>query len=75
MNTFALLPILAELPFPSTWEGLLLFAAVAAIVIWALIQLVRWSGIVIPRPIVIIAIALGCILAIYWLFKIFHALT
>ncbi len=42
--------------FPSTGGliGLLVWVAVAAIVIWAIIALVRWSGLPIPQPVIIV---------------------
>ena len=50
--------------------GLLLKVAIACIVIWAIYALLQWAGIVIPRPVQIILIALVCIVIIYWLFEI-----
>lgn len=54
--------------------GLLLKVAIACVVIWAIYALLQWAGIVIPRPVQIILIALVCIVMIYWLFEIFTAL-
>lgn len=50
--------------------GILLYVAVACVVIWAIFALIAWSGIVIPTPIRIIAIALICIVAIVLLFRV-----
>lgn len=50
--------------------GLLLWVAVAAVVIWAIYALLQWAGITIPRPIAIILTALVCIVVIVWLFKV-----
>jgi hypothetical protein len=41
----------------------------------AVIALVRWSGITIPPPVKIIAIALACIFLIILLFKVFNAVA
>lgn len=57
------------------WQGILLKIAIACVVIWAINALIEWSGWAIPRPIQIIAIALFCILIIFWLFELFNALT
>lgn len=50
--------------------GLLLYVAVALIVLWAIWALIKWSGIALPEPVRIIAIALLCIVAIVLLFRI-----
>lgn len=50
--------------------GILLYVAVACVVIWAIFALISWSGITIPTPVRIIAIALICIVAIVLLFRI-----
>ncbi len=55
--------------------GLLLRVAIACIIIWAIWALLQWAGITIPRPIIIIAIALISILIIIWLFQIFGSLV
>ena len=52
MNT--LLITLAVLPSTGGLIGFLVWVAVAAIVIWAVIALVRWSGLPIPQPVIII---------------------
>lgn len=54
MNTLALLSIL---PPTSGLIGLLIWVAIAAIVAWAIIALVKWSGIPIPQPVWIILTA------------------
>jgi len=55
--------------------GLLIKVAVACVIIWAIYALLQWAGIVIPRPIQIILIALACILVIYWIYELFLALA
>ena len=67
--------ILAAVVIPGGLLGLLLKVAVACVIIWAIYALLQWAGITIPRPIVIIATALICILVLYWLFEIFGALV
>lgn len=69
MNTLAL--FLAAIPSSSSLLGLLLWVAIAAVVIWAIIALVRWSGIPIPQPVIIIFVALASILGIILLFRLF----
>ena len=49
--------------------GLLLYVAIACIVIWAIWALINWTGVSIPEPVRIIAIALLCIVAIVLLFR------
>ena len=75
MNTLA--PIIAAVAAPSAGAlvSLLLYTAIAAIVVWAIIALVRWSGIPIPQPVWIILCALGGILAIIYLGKLFGLLV
>lgn len=66
-----LLVTLALLPSTSSLIGLLVWVAIAAIVVWAIIALVKWSGVPIPQPVWIILTAfLGivCILLIARLF-------
>lgn len=55
--------------------GVLLWVAIAAVVIWAIIALVRWSGIPIPQPVIIILTALVCIFLIILLFRAFGMLV
>lgn len=57
------------------WQGILLKIAIVCVVLWAINELIKWAGWPIPRPIQIIAIALACILVIYWLFELFNALV
>jgi len=55
--------------------GLLLFVAIACVVLWAIQALIKWAGWTIPTPVRIIFIALLCIVLIIYLFKIFGLLT
>lgn len=54
MNTLALL---ALIPSTSGLVGLLVWIAIACIVAWAIIALIKWSGIPIPQPVWIILTA------------------
>ncbi len=51
------LAVLALLPSTGGLIGLLVWVAIAAIVVWAIIALVKWSGIPIPQPVWIILTA------------------
>ena len=51
--------------------GLLIYIAIAVVVIWAVWQLILWLGIPIPRPVQIVFIALICIAAIILLARAF----
>lgn len=51
--------------------SLLIWVAVACVVIWAIIALVRWSGVPIPQPIWIILTAFLCIAGILLIAKFF----
>ena len=59
---------------PSGLLGLLFWVAVLCVVVWAIIALVRWSGLPIPEPVRIVFIALACIFLIALCFKIFALL-
>ena len=65
MNTLTVLA--ASLPSISSLIGLLIWVAVAAIVIWAIIALVKWSGLPIPQPVWIIITAIFGIVAILFI--------
>lgn len=56
--------LLAVLPAASSLVGLLIWVAILAVVVWAVIALVRWAGIPIPQPVVILLTALASILLI-----------
>lgn len=63
----ALLLLATGLPSAGSLIGLLVWVAIAAVVVWAIIALVRWSGIPIPQPVWIILTAflgIACILLI-----------
>jgi len=49
--------LLAALPSTGSLVGLLVWVAIAAIVIWAIVALIKWSGIPIPQPVWIILAA------------------
>lgn len=49
MNT--LLAFLAAAPSTSDMIGLLVWVAIACVVIWGIIALVKWSGLTIPQPV------------------------
>ena len=62
-----LLPFLAVIPSSGGLIGLLVWVAIACIVAWAIIALIKWSGIPIPQPVWIILtafIGIGLILLI-----------
>lgn len=48
---------------------------IACIIIWGFYALLQWMGVVIPPPVRIVLIVLGCILLIIWAFKLFAQLT
>lgn len=70
----ALLILSAAMPSTGSLLGLLFYVAIAAVVIWAIVALVKWSGIPIPQPVWIIFTALVCILLIVLLFRFFGLL-
>lgn len=72
MNTLALL---ALLPSTGSMLSLLIWVAVACIVVWAIIALVRWSGIPIPQPVWIILTAFLGIALILFIAKVFGLVT
>ncbi len=73
MNTLTILA--ASLLTGSSMVSLLIQVAIAAVVIWAIIALIRWSGIPIPQPVIIILTALVAIFLILWMARIFGILT
>jgi len=72
MNTLALL---AAAPSTGGLVSLLIYVAIAVVVIAAIIALVKWSGITIPQPVVIVFWALLAIILIIWLAKFFGVMT
>lgn len=69
MNTLLLLA--TGLPSTGSLLGLLIWVAIAAVVVWAIVALVRWSGIPIPQPVWIILTAFICIALILLIARIF----
>lgn len=65
--------LLASAFVPSTGGliGILVWVAIAAIVVWAIIALVKWSGIPIPQPVWIILAAFVGIAAILLIARAF----
>lgn len=66
---------LAILPSSASLIGLLIWVAIAAVVIWAIIALVKWSGIPIPQPVWIILTAFVCIALIILIARLFGILV
>lgn len=63
--------------FPSTGElvQLLIYVAIAAIVIYAIIALVRYSGVAIPQPVIIVLWAFVAIALILFMARVFGVLV
>lgn len=70
----SLLALLAEVPSTSSMIGLLVWVAIACVVIWGIIALVKWSGITIPQPVWIIFTCFACIALILLIAKFFGLL-
>lgn len=62
--------LLLTLAFPGGPLGLLFKIAIFCVIIWGIVELVKWLAWPIPRPIQIIAIVVACIVVIYWLFEL-----
>lgn len=73
MNALAI--FLAVLPSTGALISLLIWVAIACVVIWAIIALVRWSGIPIPQPVWIILTAFVCIALILLIARLFGLMT
>lgn len=59
--------LLAAVPSSSTLIGLLVWVAIAAVVFWGILALIKWSGVTIPQPVIIVFwcfLAIGLILLI-----------
>lgn len=54
--------------------NLLVAVAILCVVIWAVIALLRWAGLVIPPPVAIILTALVCIFLILFIARAFGLL-
>lgn len=65
--------ILAALPSATSLVGLLVWVAIFAIVAWAIIALIKWSGIPIPQPAWIILTAFIGIALVLFLARLFRA--
>ena len=65
MNT-----LLLALSFPGGAIGLLFKIAIVCVIAWGIWQLILWTGFQVPRPLVIIAIVVICIVVLYWLFEL-----
>lgn len=61
--------------FPGGLVGLLFKVAIVCVVIWGIWQLLLWSGVVIPRPLMILIICVICIICIYWLYELLQLAT
>lgn len=46
-----LITTLAVLPSTGSLVSLLIWVAIAAVVIWGIVALIKWSGIAIPQPV------------------------
>lgn len=55
----------------SSLIGLLVWVAIACVVVWAIISLVRWSGVQIPQPVIIVFWAFVSIALILLIAKFF----
>jgi len=67
----SIIPILAVLPSTTGLVQLFIYIAIAALIIWGIIALVRWSGLPIPQPVwIILTVFVGifCIIALARLF-------
>jgi len=74
MNTLSLLAV-GALGSTGGLVGLLVYVAIAAVVVWGIIALVKWSGIVIPQPVYIILVCLACIFLILLIARAFGVLA
>lgn len=66
-----IIPFIAALPSSTGLVQLFIWVAIAALVIWGIIALVKWSGIPIPQPVwIILTVLIGvfCIIALARLF-------
>ncbi len=71
MNLLLLLAAAGGLPSVSSMIALLVWVAIAAIVIWGVIALVRWSQLPIPQPVWIILTAIVGIVCIVFIARFF----
>lgn len=61
----------ASLPSINVLALWLVYVAVAVLLIWGIVQLVKWSGIPIPRPVWVVLTVLIGIFLIVWLARAF----
>lgn len=66
--------LLAAVPSTASLIGLLIWVAIACVVIWGIIALIRWSGVTIPQPVWIILTCFICIALILLIAKLFGLL-
>ncbi len=66
-----ILAILAALPATGGLVQLFVYVAIAALVVWGIIALVRWSGVPIPQPVIIVLTVLVGIFLILLLARAF----
>ncbi len=63
------------IPAAGSLVGLLIWVAILCIVVWAIIALIKWSGITIPQPVWIILTALVAIFLILLIARVFGYVT
>lgn len=66
--------LIATMAFTQGWLGVFFKIAIACVLVWGVVALIRSTEIVIPQPVVIVFTVLFCILVIFWLFELFQAL-
>ena len=68
-----MLTIFSAIAIPSSGSlvGLIIWAAILAVAVWAIIALVKWSGVQIPQPVWIVLSALVAIFLILFIARIF----
>ncbi len=62
--------LLATFTFPGGVIGLLFKIAIFCVVIWGIVQLIKWLKWPIPEPLRILGIVVICIIIIYWLYEL-----
>jgi len=76
MNTLtALLAAAGSLPSTSALISLFVYVAIAVLVVWGVIALVKWSGWVIPQPVWIVLTVLGGIFLIVMIARFFGVMS
>jgi hypothetical protein len=74
MNPLLILAV-GALPSTAGLLGILIWVAVAVVVVWAVIALVKWSGIPIPQPVWIILTAFIAIALILLIARFFGVMA